>query len=214
MNRYSGEGPSPVWGLVQKEDIGSGFKRATKAAKKEFIRRALEKSKGKEKSVEHIYQKMKMMDAKAERQGHSRHRFLNGKNHFIFYVLRPPKILKVKKAPPEQKAVNYKNKVTHRQRELFTKQLMANVDKTSKFFLEEVMPRTQSLLTALDNVDEMMQQLTDGKAGFPLDFIKGKVRDATHLRIIRFLVDQYELTRSEARLMRAEYIARAKSSVF
>lgn len=204
----TGKALSSVWANAKPEDIGAGFRRANKAVVKEILRQKNTKNK----RLDAVYRKIQFMDMEAERSGRDKHPFLNGNSKFIFYVIRPPKL---KKAESKIKtAVNIKNKVSTTQRVKFTASLSANMERTTKFFVDEILPRSQALVTAVNNVDEVMQQMTDEKAGLPLDFIKAKSREAINLRIIRFLCKQYELNEKEAKLMYSEFIAKMKPPLF
>lgn len=200
---------STVWANVDKEDIGAGFKRANRSVKK----RLLAKSKGPEgQRVDSAYRKLDFMNVQDQRTGRDRHPFLNGNSRFIFYVLKPPKIVRQKSKHPVP--VNYKNKVQPKQRLRFTASLNENIEQTTKFFIEELLPKTQSLMTAISNIDEVMQQITDDKAGIPLEFIKTKAREAAIIRILRFLSGQYGLTKEEQKLLAAEFISKMKPALF
>ena len=212
MNDLNSKSLSSVWNSAKPEDIGAGFKRANRAVAKKILEQQKPRSRG-ERRVDAAYRKIQFMDSKAERSGRDRHPFLNGNSRFIFYLIKKPTIVK-RVAKNTQTPINFKNKVQPRQRTKFVSSLNENIDLTSKFLIEEILPKSQSLLTALGNVDEAMQQLTDEKAGLPVDFMKTKAREAIFLRIIRFLSNQYGLTKDEAKLLAAEFVAKAKPALF
>jgi hypothetical protein len=208
----TGKPLSTIWSNANKEDIGSGFRRARKAIVRDLLKQ--KKVDGKRtRKLSDVYRRIQYMDFEAEHSGRDRHPFLNGNSRFVFYRIRPPKLRK--ETPKiDKKIVNLKNKISASQKVKFASTLGANIDLTSKFFLEEILPRSQALMTAMSNVDEVMQQLTDEQAQLPIEFIKAKSREAINLRIIRFLADQYGLTKNEARLMRSEFIAKMTPPLF
>lgn len=208
----NGKALSPLWGEAKAEDIGSGFRRANKEIARQLIERGTHSTKTGRK-IDAIYRKLQMMENDDERQGVERHRFLNGNSKFIFYVLRPPKMVP-RQTKRTSRAVNSENTVSSKQRLKFAKDLGSNIDRTTRFFAEEIMPKSESLLTSLANVDEVMQQLTDDKARLPIEFIKKKVTDAVFLRIIRFISQQYGLNKEEQKLMVAEFVAKSKPPLF
>lgn len=209
----NGQALSRAWGSVQAEDIGSGFRRANKEIAKQLIEKSASSSKTGQK-MDALYRKIQMMENEDERQGRERHRFINGSSRFIFYVLRPPKIIKRRKVADSARPVNAQNTITNRQRIKFAVEIGANIDKTTKFFVDEILPKTEALVTSMTNIDEVMQQLTDDRAKLPMEFMKKKVTDAVFLRIIRFVSQQYDLTKAEQKLMLAEFIAKSRPPLF
>ncbi len=203
-----------MWGNVKAEDIGSGFRRANKEIADQLI------AKGKTSSqegrrIDALYRKLHQMEDNDERNGRERHKFLNGNSRFIFYVLRPPKIIRgASKKKSAINAINAQNTVTPKQRVKFAHELGTNIDRTTKFFVEEILPRTEAIVTSLTNVDEVMQQIADDKARLPTEFIKRKVTDAVYLRIIRFISSQYGLNKEEQKLMLAEFVAKSRPPLF
>lgn len=209
----NGKALSPTWGSAQKEDIGSGFKRANKEIAARLIANGARSTKA-ERKIDAIYRKLQLQVNDDERQGVERHRFLNGNSRFIFYVIQPPKIKRKPRQGQAERPVNAKNTISPTQRLKFAKDLGSNIDRTTKFFVEDILPKTGALLTGLANADEVMQQIADEKAKLPLEFIKKKAADAVFLRIIRFISQQYGLTKEEQKLMVAEFVAKSKPPLF
>lgn len=213
----SGKAISSAWSKATKEDIGSGFRRASSRVSQEFAIREQQRQRGQRgqrgNQVDNTYEKFQRAEFHDKHTGRPRHPFMNGNSKHVFYLIRPPK-LRVVKRQKFVAPINAHNIVTPDQRVKFASALGTNIDKTSKFFLEEILPRTEALITGLTNVDEVIQQLTDEKAALPVEFIKNKAREAVQLRIIRFICQQYGLTKGEGKLMCAEYIAKMKPALF
>lgn len=208
----SGRAISTLWINASKDDIGSGFRRANRAVAREIVRRSKNR---KNQRMEDVYRRIRYQEVNDQRVGRARHPFLNGSSRFIFYVLKPPKL---KKEPVikdvEKKVVNFQNKITARQRVSFVNDLGTNIEKTAKFFLEEILPKSQALLSAAQKVDEVTQQLTEEKAGLPIEFMKNKMREAINLRIIRHIASQYGLSKAEHKLLLGEFIAKSRRPLF
>lgn len=205
--------PSSVWNTATREDIGTAFKVARGRAKLELDRKTKEVARAEEQRLRDENRVKTIMDRAAgivnrtEVKGEQRHPFLNGRNRFIFYRIKVPKNQSKKKSTKVE-PINYKNKVTKKQSVEFTTSLGANIEQASNFFLREIMPLSLSLMSSVERVDEIVQQLTEDKAELPIDFIKNKAKDAVHLRIIRFLCDSYGLNKNERRMMTVEYRTR------
>lgn len=206
----TGKALSSIWSGAKPEDIGAGFRRANTAVVREILRQ--KNSSKKNRRLDKVYRKIQYMDLKAERSGRDRHPFLNGNSKFIFYLIKPPKLKKAESRTPT--AVNKTNKVAPNQRIRFAASVSEHLESTSKFFVEEILPRSMSLMTAITKVDELVHQLTEDNASLPIDFIKAKSREAINLRIIRFLCKQYQLNEKEAKLMYGEFIAKMKPPLF
>ena len=219
---------SESWIDATSEDIGSGFRRVeidpfaerpksnsspfvrdpSKTAMPRTMARKLKKLKKRSKSgkitVQSVMQDSQNLIHKKEMSGERRHRFLNGNSQFVFYRLRV-NVATLKNTPREISEINYKNKLDPRQRKKFTESLDKALIKQSNFYLEEVLPRTNALMSALQRVDELSLQMFDSKSDMPVEFIKNKTREAVQLRIIRHICETYELTNEERKLMINEY---------
>jgi hypothetical protein len=205
---------SPIWASVQLDDIGAGYKKATKSIAKQA---SLPKGKTKaDRKIHSIYRRLHILESEDERRGRERHKFLNGNSRFIFYVLKPPVLIKKPKRKDviERQAINAKTRIAPATRAKFASTLGLNIDRTTKFFVEEILPRTESLFTATANIDEIVQQITDDGAKLPMEFIRRKMTEAVHLRIVRFIGQQFNLTKEEQKLLLAEWIAKTKPPLF
>lgn len=126
-------------------------------------------------------------------------KFVHGSSDFVFFTVIPRvKVKKKKKKVP----INIRNKVTPEETRHFVKKVDRSITATSNFFMRELLPLSMSLNSAIDRVNEKTQQLTQEKAELPADFIRSRASAAISLRILRFLTEQFGLTKEEAELLR------------
>lgn len=181
-------GPSDLWKDVSKKEIGSGF---------EIVKDAFPEDKPK-------------LLKRARRVNHEQifsNKFIHikgGGSKFVWWEVVPPAPKKTK--PPEKrKPINYKNKLTAKAKDRFAKQLDRNILDTASFIMKDLLPKTLSLHSAFERVGELSQQLIDDKVELPLQYLKSKQLMAVHLRVIRHVSDQFDLTEEERKLMALEY---------
>lgn len=191
-----GQGPSDLWKGVKPEEIGTGYE----AVEDPWAKEAKKKPTVKKQAV-------RRFTPDYDREVVFSNRFIHIKgdgSKFVWFEVVPPK--PVKTAPPKKrKPINYKNKLDHKTRTKFSKQLDANILETANFIMKDLLPTTLSLHSAMERVTELTQQLIDDKVSLPLQYLASKQLMAVHLRIIRHVSEQFNLTEEERKLMALEY---------
>jgi hypothetical protein len=158
----------------------------------------------------------RLKKAKGKKRGSS-NKFLMGNNRFIFYIIKADASALKKKAEKNKrkpKAVNYANPIEDGPKRKFVTQLKTQIDKTSNFLWNEILPMTNSLMTAIERVDDFSQQVLDEASGVPIKVLQRKMEDAVSLRIIRHVADQFKLTKEERVLFTAEFRTKLPSGMF
>jgi hypothetical protein len=171
-------GPSDKWKTVEKADIGKGF------VPIELV-------------TPQIVEK-RLRDEKPL----FKNKFLLGSSRFIWFVV-VPKVEKVEKKKPKV-ALNYKNKLDKKTKGSLVRSLDKNVEETVNFIMKDILPVTLAYHTAMDKVDEYMLQFAETKAEMPKPTFEQKMKLAVHLRITRFLSEQFKLTSEEKKMMNPE----------
>lgn len=206
---------SSIWDDVKPDDIGGGFRSVnrnrdgskTRKSKKPSTRKErLERARHDVKTVMSELDFVRM--TQKESPSYSKHKFITGKSRFIFWLFKEPVFKKVPKKKVDEQPVNAKVKLTKRDKESFASSLKANIQRNTDFYWKEILPLSLSVVSAVKDTDERLQQLLDVKAGLPVDFIKNKTRDAIYFRIIRHICEMYGLTQKEREMMVVEYTSK------
>jgi hypothetical protein len=204
---------SPMWNDAKPADIGAGFRPASQANKQALLKRSATLKAQKEMEDLQTMSKADRIQAQAERTinskfKHNKHPFLNGNNQFIFYLIK----VDVKKMAEDAKAkrklikrVNYANPIPKQQKSKFVGRLKSNIESTADFLWTEVLPITNSMLSAIERVDDFSQQTLEEPSGIPAEYLRRKMMDAVHLRIIRHVADTFKLTADERILFTSEF---------
>jgi hypothetical protein len=182
--------PSDLWKDVTATEIGKGFE-VVKGAFPDEPKTVLKKARRPGMVYERIFSN-KFVHIKGEG------------SKFVWFEVLPPKPVKTE-PPKKRKPINYKNKLTPKAKDKFTKQLDRNILDTASFIMKDLLPKTMSLHSAVERVSELSQQLIDDKVSLPLQYLQNKQLMAVHLRIIRHVADQFELNEEERKLMALEY---------
>jgi hypothetical protein len=127
------------------------------------------------------------------------HKFVTGDSRFIYYVVTP--IFKKVAKTPARVPINAENKLTKKVREQFSSQLEASLERLSSFWLQDVLPQTMAVESALDKVDELVLQLTGGPANLPRDLVKRKYEQGISVKLLRFVAQSMKLTKTEHRML-------------
>lgn len=182
--------PSGLWADVTKAEIGRGF---------EIVKDAFPDE------PKLVRKKARRKDAVFERIFSNKFVHIKGEgSKFVWFEVLPPKPVKTE-PPKKRKPINYKNKLTPKAKERFTKQLDRNILDTASFIMKDLLPKTMSLHSAVERVSELTQQLIDDKVSLPLQYLQNKQLMAVHLRIIRHVSEQFGLNDEERKLMALEY---------
>lgn len=215
---------SEAWIGAKPDDIGSGFRtveidpfakrgvQETESRSKTQLPRTVarklkdSKRRGSKRptTIQEVMRSAANLEYKKEQAGERRHRFLNGSSSFVFYRLRV-NTRELKNTPKAVSSLNFKNKLKVSEKTAFARSLQESIQKQSDFYIEEILPKTNALMSALQRVDELSLQMFEAKSDLPVDFIRGKSREAVQLLIIRHLCEVYELTTEERKLMINEY---------
>ena len=182
--------PSGLWKDVTATEIGKGFEvvEGVFADEPKLVRK-----------------KARRKDAIFERMFTNKFIHIKGEgSKFVWFEVLPPKPVKTE-PPKKRKPINYKNKLTPKAKDRFTKQLDRNILDTASFIMKDLLPKTMSLHSAVERVSELTQQLIDDKVPLPLQYLQSKQLMAVHLRIIRHVAEQFELNDEERKLMALEY---------
>lgn len=182
--------PSGIWADVTKKEIGTGFE-IVKDAFPEEPRLVRKKARRRDEVFERVYTN-KFLHIKGEG------------SKFVWFEVLPPVPKKIE-PPKKRKPINYKNKLTPKAKDRFTKQLDRHILDTASFIMKDLLPKTMSLHSAMERVSELTQQLIDDKVSLPLNYLQSKQNMAVHLRIIRYVSEQFGLTEEERKLMALEY---------
>jgi hypothetical protein len=188
-----GRGPSELWKDVKKDEIGTGF---------EIVEGVFEDEKPAPRK-----KRVRRFTADFERERIFANKFIHIKGEgskFVWFEVVPPKPQKTK-PPQKRKPINYKNKLDPKTKTKFSRAMDANISETANFILKDLLPKTLSLHSALERVTELSQQLIDDKVALPLQYLASKQLMAVHLRIIRHVSEQFDLTDEERKLMALEY---------
>jgi hypothetical protein len=215
---------SSIWDNAHADDIGTGFKAASSTSRRVLLARAVQAQAQKEMDElaampaeqRAAYAAEKRMKKAKGKRG-SGNKFLTGTNRFIFYIIKADASALKKKAEKNKrkpKSVNYANPITDLPKRRFITQLKTQIDKTSNFLWNEILPMTNSLMTAIERVDDFSQQVLDEASGVPVKVLQRKMEDAVSLRIIRHVADQFKLTKEERVLFTAEYRTKLPSGMF
>jgi len=213
---------STLWVDAKPNEIGAGFKPTSKRSQRILMQRSADShavreaerfaSMSRSEQLALVAQKVSKQERlKPNASGVSK--FLTGNNRFIFYMITvnmekiKAKAMAKKRKPP---TVNYANPLSKRQKQRFAESLKANIDSTADFLWKDLLPVTNSLLSALDKVDDYSQQAIEGKAEVDAAFLKRKMMDAVHLRMIRHICEKFGLNKEERQHMVAEFRLRAK----
>jgi hypothetical protein len=129
--------------------------------------------------------------------------FILGKSRFIFFESTP--VYKVKTKKRVIAPLNLTTKLSKPRRARIKEKLHTNMQELEKFFMEDILPVTMSIGSAVANVDEMMTQLLDSKANLPLNFIQQQALKAASFRIIRMMGTKFKLNEKEQKMMFREY---------
>jgi hypothetical protein len=184
----TGRTPSELWKDVRKEEIGTGFEPVVGAfddAKPKVKRRV------RRRDFEQVFAN-KFIHIKGDG------------SKFVWFEVVPPK--PVKPAPQKKrKPINYKNRLDPKTKSRFSRRLDEHILGTASFIMKDLLPKTLSLHSAIERVTELSQQLIDDKVALPLQYLQSKQLMAVHLRIIRHVSEQFELTDEERKLMALEF---------
>jgi hypothetical protein len=209
---------SPVWSDVEIGDIGSGFRPASQNRKTELLSKATAERARKEllraSSMSRTEKTMLRAERLRDRNSINKHPFIQGNSPFFFYVIKIDVRAVAAEAKERRKprTTVYDNTLSPQSKSKFIRNLGKNIDKTSQFFWEEIMPSSNALLSAVKRVEDFSQQALDSNAGLPVEYAKRKIIDAVNLRIIRHISDQFDLTKEERMMMTSEF--RLKSKMF
>lgn len=184
--------PSSIWLDVKPEEIGTGFEAAPGAFPDEP-------------PVRKVLRKARRSDAVFERVFTNKFLHIKGEgSKFVWFEVLPPKPV-VPEKPKARKPINFKNKLTPKIQNRFAKQLDKSIVETASFIMKDLLPKTLSLHSALERVNELTQQLIDDKLALPVQYMQNKQLMAVHLLIIRHISDQFGLNEEERKLMALEY---------
>jgi hypothetical protein len=178
------QSPSALWAAVTPEDIGEGF-----VPIESFDRPAPVKTRP-------FFEVREF-----------KNKFVSGSSSFVSYEVKP----RLVKKQPKTKArtpFNSHTKITKTEKVKFAQQLEKNISVVNKLFLNEVLPVTLSIKSAIEDTKEKTVQLVGEAIDLPMDFYMVKAMQAVQLRIIRQLVEDFKLTPAEANLMVAEFLPR------
>lgn len=154
---------------------------------------------------------------KAKSKRRHANKFLTGNNRFIFYLIKADASELKRKANERKrkpKVVDYANPIEDGTKRKFVTSLKTHIDKTANFLWNDVLPITNSLMTAVQRVDDYSQQVLDEPSGVPHSVIQRKMEDAVKLRIIRHIADQFKLTKEERVLFTSEFRTTLPNTVF
>lgn len=178
------QSPSALWAAVKPDDIGEGF-----VAVESFDRPEPSRSRS-------FFELREF-----------RNKFVSGHSPFVSYEVTP-RLVKVQKTVKTKKPFNSHTKVTKTERVRFAQSLEKNIGSVGRLFLNEVLPATLAIRSAVEDVKEKMSQLVGEPIDLPADFYYVKTIQAVQLRVIRQICEDLKLTPEEANLMVAEYLPR------
>lgn len=135
------------------------------------------------------------------------HPFVEGDSKFIYYVMTPvfEQVARTTKVP-----INAKNKLTKRMREQFSSQLEAAMERLSSFWVQDILPQTMAVESALDKVEELVLQLTGDAANLPRDMVKRRYEQSLNIKVLRYVSQTMGLTKKEHRMLLEHTVMPAK----
>lgn len=182
------QGPSALWRTVSPEEIGEGFVALPDG--EDSFRSTV-------KTVPQGFFELRDF----------RNRFITGKSSFIIYEV-VPRLVKPKQSKPKRQIFNAHTKITKGEKVQFAKALEKNIQSVSRLFLQDLMPSTLAIHSAIEDVKEKLTQVVGESIGLPLDYYVVKSTQAVQLRIVRQICEDFSLTKDEAFLMTADFLPR------
>lgn len=217
--------PAEFWNNVTLDDIGAEFRPVVESALT-MAERSRKAEKEARSTFNHDQQQRRQstqtrlnLEMAQLRAGElNPHPFLIGNSPFFFFqtkldITETVQRTKTKKTRALDKV--FKTPLPEASKQKFVKRMGQSIERTVNFLWEDILPLTLSMNSSLLQVDDYVTQALDER--IPLSVVRKQLENtsvtATHLRVLRFIGQQFNLSKEEQRLLSHEFYSRMRGGL-